>query len=102
MADHMETATEFFRRWPELEEGSERLASLDRAVIANIHLVIVSDAYEARHQMDNNQGHDYHHVQWLVTHAYPPKIIGGTLGDERQLWPHTSHFLFLWLWQKAS
>lgn len=75
------------------------MASLDRAVIANIHLVIVSDAYEARHQMDNNQGHDYHHVQWLVTHAYPPKIDhrGDVRGRTTALTSHITLFVFVTL-----
>ena len=44
MIDHMETATALLVG-DQSSEGSERLALLDRAVIANTHLVIVSDAY---------------------------------------------------------
>lgn len=40
----METATAFLVG-EHSSEGGERLALLDRAVITNTHLVIVSDAY---------------------------------------------------------
>lgn len=44
MVDHMETATALLVD-DQSSEGNERLVLLDRAVITNTHLVIVSDAY---------------------------------------------------------
>lgn len=44
MVDHMATATALLVD-DQSSEGNERLVLLDRAVITNTHLVIVSDAY---------------------------------------------------------